>query len=282
MTSKKDAIAALALERGTNMPVTAWITQYRKEGSPMNMDCLEIAYQAMVRDLTSGSRSDGSRRLRPSMIGNPCWRAQAMSYLGAPAEDDRDSPYLDAAKAGTLSHYWFQAEGMSAGWLTDIEVQVEYKRWHLTGAMDGVCKDGSIFELKTVSTEKYNGWRGAPAVEAMEMAVDSHIKQVHAYMAATGEGEASIVYLDRGGLRFREFRVKRDKKLLEQMDIEATDTLARIAEGKLPARLFGCEMLQDGFDPDEHSDSEVKSWKAGQRWCDFKHICHKADPKDWS
>jgi len=282
MTSKKNAIAALALERGTDKPVTAWITQYKKEGSPMNMDCLEIAYQAMVRDLTSGSRSDGSRRLRPSMIGNPCWRAQAMSYLGAPTEDDPESPYLDAAKAGTLSHYWFQAEGMSAGWLTDIEVPVEYKRWHLKGAMDGVCKDGSIFELKTVSTEKYNGWRGMPAVEAMETAIESHIKQVHAYMAATGETEASIVYLDRGGLRFREFRIQRDKKLLEQMDVEATDTLSRIAEGKLPARLFGCEMLQEGWDPAEHDQKTVDSWLAGQRWCDYKHICHKANPKDWS
>lgn len=278
--TKKEQIADMALQMGTSKPVTAWIEQYRRAGSPMDLECLDIAYKAMVKDLSSGSRSDGTKRLRPSMIGNECWRAQAMSYYGAPQAEKEDW-VAEKAKGGTLAHYWFQAEGMSAGWLVDIEVEVEIPKWRLKGALDGICKDGSVMELKTVSTEKYNGWRGQVAVEKMTEPVLSHVKQVHAYMHAVGESVASVIYLDRGEQRFREFRVRKDPALMRQMDSDVKDTLARIKDDRLPARLFGCEMLQEGWDPVEHDQSQVDGWLTAQRWCDYKSICKHADPKDW-
>ena len=279
--SKRELIADMALEIGTSKPVTAWIEQYRRSGSVMNLECLDIAYQAMVKDLSSGSRADGSRRLRPSMIGNECWRAQAFSYYGAP-QSEKEDWVAEKAKGGTLAHYWFQAEGMSAGWLVDIEVEVEIPEWHLKGALDGICKDGSVMELKTVSTEKYNGWRGAPAVEKMTEPFLSHLKQVHAYMLAVGESRASVIYLDRGEQRFREFRVKKDEALVREMTIEVNATLASIDRNQLPDRLFGCEMLQDGWDPLLYDQRKVDSWLAAQRWCSYKDICRHANPSDWA
>lgn len=271
------SLATIAASRQT-LPVTAWIEEYRRKGSPMNLDCLELAYQAMVRDLTTGNREDGKGRLRPSGIGNPCQRSQALSYFGAPQEESEDW-VKEKQKGGTLAHYWFQAEGMSAGWLTDIEVEVEIPEWRLRGQMDGLNIDGSIFELKTISTDKFTGrYKGWVAVKNWLSAKPDHIRQVHAYMKATDADAASIVYMDRGEQAFREFRIQRDEKLLAEMDALARQTLALADEGALPDRLFGCSMLQDGWDPGAHADTEVNEWIKAQRWCDYRDVCRNFTP----
>lgn len=277
----ENSLAELAAARGTiNLPVTAWINEWRAAGGRITVEALDRMYAAMRTDYATERRSDGKGRLRPSAIGNPCLRAQALSYLGAPARED--NTYEDAAQAGTLMHYWMQAEGISAGWLTDIEVEVDLPEWHLRGQMDGLCKDGSIFELKTMGSVKYQGLRSwATPVSKWTEPVREHVLQVTAYMYAAGATAASIIYMDRGDRAFREFRVPFDPNLFDQMDDNAKHILERVGGKDLPDRLYGCVMLQDGYDPSEHDESEVRSWLAGQRWCDFKDMCRTADPKEF-
>lgn len=281
INDKRAAFADMAIDRGTDYPVTAWIEQYRRQGSPMNMDCLEIAYQAMVKDLSTGNRADGKGRLRPSAIGDTCARAQAFSFFGAPTAEKED--WIEQkAMGGTLSHYWFQAEGMSAGWITDIEVPVEIPEWRLRGQLDGMCIDGSVLELKTLSTQKYEGlYRKYLPVAKWTSAKPDHIKQCHAYMHATGARFASIVYMDRGERTFREFRIAFDQALFDEMDAQAKHILALADDRRLPDRLFGCQMLQDGYDPKLFDESDVNSWLDEQRWCNYKEICRHADPREW-
>lgn len=274
-------LADLALARG-EFPITAHMEKWRRSGSNMDLDCLEIAIDAMFDDLESGKRSDGRGRLRPSKIGHPCPRAQAFSYFGA-EQGEKPDWVAEKAKGGSLAHYWFQAEAMSAGALTDIEVQIEIPQWRLRGQLDGLIVDGSVFELKTISTDKYNGrFKGWIPVSKWESPKLDHIKQTNAYMLATGAESASIVYMDRGEQAFREFRIHRDEKLLDEMNEMVEDLLDQADDGELPERLFGCEMLQDGYDPDEHSTLEVNSWLDGMKWCDYKDICRLADREVWS
>lgn len=275
-------LAELALSRGSSLPITVHMEKWRREGSNMDMDCLRIAMEAMYKDVSTGNRADGKGRLRPSNIGNPCQRAQALSYFGAPQEEKPDW-VQEKAKGGSLAHYWFQAEGMSAGVLTDIEVEIEIPQWRLKGQLDGFINDGSIFELKTISTDKFNGrFKGWVPVSKWEKPKEDHIRQVHAYMLATEAISSSVVYMDRGEQAFKEFRVDRDENLLDQMDSEAKTLLKNADNGILPDRMFGCEMLQDGYDPAEHSTIEVNKWLEGMKWCNYKEMCRLADTEKWS
>lgn len=269
------SLAELAQKQGLALPVTAWVEQHRAGGLRITPDAIETVTEAMKADFGSGRRSDGSGRFRPSMIGNPCQRAQVLSYLGFPQRESVEI-YVQMADAGSWLHYKWQAEGLSAGWLTDIEVQVEIPEWGLRGSVDGRCKDGSVFELKTVGNDKYYGRRGTKPVSEWEQPVAEHIRQVDAYMFATGAQAASIVYVNRDSGAFREFRVNRDSDRMASLHEFVQEMIASIESKKLPVIQPGCLRVMKGDVLDDCTKAEVAAWKRQHDWCDFHEVCGEA------
>ena len=129
-------------------------TQYHKwlkHGA--NVD--PLVKKTVHQKLLNTDNSDGSNRVRPSLLGD-CKRKQVLSMHGV-TPDQR--PSLTAQKAfayGNAVHRHWQEAGMTIGFLTDIEVPVSYEELKIAGSVDGLCKDGSVFELKTISPRQWD------------------------------------------------------------------------------------------------------------------------------
>ena len=77
-----------------------------------------------------------------------------LSYQGAEQQKNWPAKNYDYAAAGTYGHYRWQGAGLSAGFLTDVEVKVSTP-YGVAGSADGILSDGSVFELKTTGN-----WKG--------------------------------------------------------------------------------------------------------------------------
>lgn len=249
------------------VPVTVWVEEWRAAGKNITDDAVDTITGVIAADLKSGRRSDGSGRLRPSGIGNPCARAQVFSFLGIP-QGAKNPEYEEMADAGSWLHYKWQMEGVAAGWLEDVEVPVSIPEWGLRGAMDGLCKDGSVFELKTVGTERYNGLRKAPPVDIWKGPNEEHLRQVYAYMHAVQSEAASIVYVDRDSGAFREFRIEWNQSYFDAMNDTILGITGFIARRELPMIMPGCRAVMDG---------DADSWQKGKfTFCNYKDTCETA------
>lgn len=270
------SLADLAQKQGVGLPVTAWVEQWRASKGQITTEAISKVTDVMKTDFGSGRRSDGKGRFRPSMIGNPCQRAQVLSYLGFPQKESVEI-YVQMADAGSWLHYKWQAEGLSAGWLHDVEVQIEIPEWGLRGSVDGLMIDGSIFELKTLGNDKYYGRRGGKPVSDWDEPNPEHIRQVDAYMYATGAQAASIVYVNRDSNAFREFRVLRDTERMATLHQFVQEMIASIEAEKLPPILPGCLRVMKGDILDDCTKAEVAAWTRQHDWCNFHEVCQEAN-----
>jgi len=261
----------------TGLPVTNWVMQWRTAGEPYTEEALIKVHEIRLADLLTGRRSDGSGRFRPSMIGNPCQRAQVFSYLGY-EQIDSVPEYKEMAHVGSELHYGWQEQGLSAGWLIDAEVEVDLPQWRLRGQMDGLCKDNSVFELKTLGHAKYWGKKnGTIAVEKWTNPRPEDVRQVHAYMYALGLSQASIVYADRDSNDFREFRVPFDEMLFQGMDSFISKMIRYVDLGQLPPILDTCEEAMDELAARGPFDSLSKGTSSRTfNYCNYRHICGSA------
>ena len=147
---------------------------------------------------------------------------------------------------------------MAAGWLSDIEIQVEHTPWQLKGAMDGMLSDGSGFELKTVNYRKF------AKILKDNAPLEEHLMQVHAYMRALNLTHFSIVYENRDSANWKEFRVPRMSYIDEKLDSLMNNLDFHIGAKTLPFILESC-MVQKGT-----------SWT----YCDWKDVCPTAQWKE--
>jgi len=268
----------------TGLPITDWVYEWRESDQEPNEWAIKSVADSLIADAMSGRRSDGSERFRPSMIGNDCQRAQVFSYLGFEQSESREE-WKQMADAGSWLHYKWQYEGMAAGWLVEPEIQVEIPEWRLRGAADGLCKDDSVFELKTLGTDKYMGRRGTMPVHKWETPVREHIRQVHAYMHALDVRAASIVYVNRDSNAFREFRVHWDPAIFAEMDLFVKEMIDSVDSGSLPPILSGCQQAMKSLHNPSAFDEPIGKTAAGRRFnfCNYKHVCeHAAFPKELS
>jgi len=271
-------LAALMAEAGMNLPVTAWVDEWRKAGKHITDEAVDKVLAVMAADLKSGRRSDGSKRFRPSMIGNPCPRAQVFSYYGA-KQEPRVEAWDEMADAGSWLHYKWQLEGLSAGWLTDIEVQIDLPNWYLRGSVDGRNADGSVLEIKTVGTDRWKGFRGDKAIADWTEPKYEHIRQAHPYMLATGADAVSLVYVNRDSNAFREFRVALNGDIMHEMSLMVTDMIRHVDKGTLPEILPGCWRVFDGDILEDCTKQEVAKWTKQVNYCNFSTVCQEAEMK---
>lgn len=260
----------------TGLPVSAAYEQWRLDGENYTEAALRRVADIKITDKTSGRRSSGEGRFRPSMIGNSCQRAQVLSYLGfdqAPSKPE----YVEMANVGSALHYWWQEMGLSAGWLSDVEVEIDIPEWRLRGQADGQMSDGSVWELKTLGSDKFWGKRAGLPVMKWEHPVGEHVRQVHAYMHALGTTYASIVYVDRDSNAYREFRVPFDQDLFEQMDYTVKTMIGHIDSSSLPPILEGCQKFMDELnstDPFARSMPVAKGAGAQKfNFCNYREVC---------
>lgn len=261
----------------TGLPVTNWVHEWRESDKEPNEWAIRTVADTLVADVLSGRRSDGSGRFRPSMIGNDCGRAQVLSYLGFEQAESKPE-WAQMADAGTWLHYKWQYEGLAAGWLVEPEIQIDIPEWELRGAVDGLCVDDSIFELKTIGTDKYMGRKHTLPVSKWETPMREHIRQVHAYMKATNTMAASIVYVDRDSNAFREFRVHWDPAIFEEMDAFVKSMQSDVRSAVLPPILTGCvQAMKERHNPGAF-DAPVSKTAAGRKFnfCNYRDVCEHA------
>lgn len=170
-------------------------------GGIFTAPALQRVHQVMVADLAT--RRDGAGRFRPSMLGDVCMRRQLLSYHGA-AQDEPDMALTQLFSEGTWKHYYWQAAGLSEGFLSAIEVEmrVEGVKW---GQADGLVADGSLFELKAVRNTVFN-----QVVLTRRQPKGEHMLQAVAMANNLGVDEVSLVYTDRNTGGWHEFRIDRD------------------------------------------------------------------------
>lgn len=278
-----DPLSILAAERGNPMPITAAVTKWRAAGEVYTEAAVERVQRAMRNDLLSDHRSQSEGRMRPSSISNECRRYHALQFAGFDPKPftEQSRGYMDA---GTWAHYQWQAMLLSAyeqgfGGITDIEVPVEYAPWRLRGSMDGVQPDGSIFELKTIGSFKWSGWK-SKGVKGIKDAVDppmNYLKQVVGYMKAREVTEASIIAVSRDNNNdYREFRVQFDQAVFDALDTQMLTTVTMVERGELPHMLASCEWVFYGGSMDDVSSGKRDEWEATFDKCNFSHICPKA------
>jgi CRISPR/Cas system-associated exonuclease Cas4 (RecB family) len=98
---------------------------------------------------------------------------------------------------------------LSAGVLTDVEVPVSIDHFRLKGSMDGMNADESwMFELKGTSQFRQVQHQGA---------MEAHVRQVQAYLLASGLRHAIIVYEDKASQEWTEIQIDRDEEAIEEI-----------------------------------------------------------------
>lgn len=193
------------------------------------------ALQHAMDVLTKAHQHERSGRFSPSSMGE-CNRKLLFGFVGAP-QTQEDNDNLDLMAMGSGDHFWWQLEGLTAGWMKAAEVWVHNAAWHLGGSMDGILVDDSIFELKTMFGTLYDRY-----VLKEQEPKWQHLIQVECYMRLSGLEKCSLVYQERGGAKFHEFRIERREDAVEEVDFILEQLHDALETNKLPAMLDQCEM----------------------------------------
>ena len=273
-----DDLKELSAARGLMLPVTQWHEEWLAAGAVITEEAVDTVFATAKHDYLRKTRDSSAGRMRPSMFSSSCPRAHALSYMGFP-QGARIRAYDDMAHAGSMQHYDWQIMGLSAGWLTEIEVRLEIPKWRMRGQCDGRNKDGSVAEFKTIGTDKFNGLRGQKAVVTWKEPKREFVLQSHCYMEATGADKCSIIAINRDNGEYREFRIERDPEVIAWMDEFFELINMEIDAENLPEMLEGCWHLVNGYEPSTPADV-VKAWQGVHRWCNFKDVCPTATYAD--
>lgn len=237
-----------------DLPVTRALAEWDGQ---FTVTAWERLQEVMNRDFFTADRRDGAGRIRPSSIGQACPRPALLSYHGYPA-DPEPRAARSIMDAGTWRHYYWQLVGLSAGFLDDIEVPIDHAPWRLKGSADGIGSEVGVFEFKSTNSTKMSQIRGTSA--AQHRPDEAHLRQVQAYMRATGLETASLVYEDRAYLSFLEVRVSADDAAQDDLGRLFSAWNAHIANDTLPAILPACW---------EQSGAQFRS-------CSWKESCFRA------
>lgn len=202
----------------------------------------------VVHELSAGDRD---RRFTFSASGRGgCLRQQIFSYLGTKGEKTYSSDQAATFIHGSWTHLKWQAMGLDAGWLAQVEVPCRLDEYSLTGTIDGILDTGEGWELKSINSRGFRRvCEDGPEIK--------HIYQVHSYMMATGVRTWSIVYECKDDQSWREWVVHWDDELASELIAELEALKQSREERVLPEILLDC------------------THKEGVRYrqCPFKEIC---------
>lgn len=210
-----------------------------------------------VKEQLLTPQRDRSLTWSASGLGS-CERQRVLSWvgIGEPIKmrfgSDTNATFIH----GTWTHLKWQAMGLDAGWLKEVEVSCKIPLMNLTGTVDGILTTGEGWELKSINA------RGFRFV-SNDGPLEKHLRQIHAYMIATGIKTWSLIYEEKDTQQWREYVIPYD----EEMGQEVMDELARLnaalATKTLPpvlplcARKEGTQFKQCQF---AHVCNDIQKW----------------------
>lgn len=202
-------------------------------------------------------------RVSPSSMGDDCERALLFSFGAAPqvpAPEDSEA----VMQSGTMDHLVWQMEGLTAGWLVDVEIWNHNEELRCGGSQDGEGDDHSLFELKNCAPHLYvpisKGWdylmkeraktektgMGSSANYAAAM-VRKHVIQAETYTVLDKlraqprlNGLISLVYQCRSSKQVTEIRFRSDEGRRRQVMAILESLHEWIDLNELPDMLEGC------------------------------------------
>jgi len=230
----------------------------RLHGWLNNNDGVRVEDEATAKrvlEILAPSEHDRSGVFHPSQLYQ-CPRHQVFDYYGVESLQKYNPTLRNLFNDGHFRHLRWQIMLLNAGILTDVEVKVTIPEYRLAGSMDGVNADeGWMFELKGTSQYQTVLNRGA---------IPAHIKQVNAYLMASGLEKAIIVYEDKMTQQWQEIEVIKDPKIVDEIESILQGLNRAVETGELP------EIL------DECKDQEGPKFNR----CPHSAICHKLRHRD--
>lgn len=185
-----------------------------------------------IIEILTPSTGDRSGAFHPSQLYQ-CPRAQVFGYFNVPVNRSYNPTLQNLFNDGHFRHLRWQIMLLSAGIITDVEVPVNIPEFRLTGSMDGMnANEDWMFELKGTSQFKTIMQRGA---------LPAHIKQVNAYLLASGLEKAIIVYECKSSQDWTEIEVNRDEKTCNEINNILTELNGAIDNNTLPEVKSDCK-----------------------------------------
>lgn len=227
--SLKDTMRAAKQGLSISMKHEKWLTD--NPNPTYSEKALEFAHEQLL-----GVK--GSQRLRKKMFrasaAQHCHRQQVFNILGAPKKEEIESKLSNIFATGNFLHLKWQMQGLTAGWLLDAEVPVDRPELNAGGTMDGVTWDAGGFEFKSINSR---GYAGVQIYGPKEI----HLRQVDNYMFLGGLDHFSIVYENKDTGDWREFRVDRDDKRMEEAEKGFHELNGYLERKEMPRMLMDCE-----------------------------------------
>lgn len=247
----KQAVRFAKMNSRITPRLTPWLVKH-PNGVRITNDKTAERIMSILYPSQSKSRAGA---FHPSQLYQ-CKRAQSYGYYDAPTQISYDPVLQNLFNDGHFRHLRWQIMLLEAEILTDVEVAIHVPELRLEGSIDGVNQDeGWMFELKGTSQYKMVQSKGA---------MPAHIKQVHAYLLASGLDEAVIVYEDKSNQQWHELAIHRDPKTIDEIYEILSELNDGVNKGKLPERLEECEA---------QSGTTFNS-------CPYSSICHRVnDPE---
>ena len=191
--------------------------------------------EAILHIVTKNEKRDRVGTWSASASGS-CLRQQQLTFLGV----DKRLPSLGAQNIffnGDYVHLRYQVAGLIDGWLTDVEVPVVHQT--IRGTMDGMFSWGEIAEFKSINDRGY--------AEVNEFGPKaSHVRQVTAYMLATGVRSARFIYENKNTNATREFLYEFDQGIADSVQAE-WDELNDLASARQLAPMIPACREKKGF-----------------------------------
>lgn len=204
-----------------------WLNQH-----PNGVRIEDDAVAKRVMDILGDTEGDRSGAFHPSQLYQ-CKRAQVFGYWGVEGQKRFNPTLQNLFNDGHFRHLRWQIMLLNAGILTDIEVGVSVPEYRLTGSMDGVNADeGWMFELKGTSQYSTVLSRGA---------MPAHVKQINAYLMASGLEQAVILYECKSSQQWREIEVHKDQTVVDELESILQELNHAIDTGELPEVLSDCK-----------------------------------------
>ena len=193
-------------------------------------EALKFAQDVLSSDV-GGNRKRGNK-FRSSAQGS-CERRQIYKAENRDGINSIGAKLSNIFATGNFMHLKWQMQGLTEGWLLEVEVPAENDLYNFGGTLDGILYDNSLFEFKSINDRGYNQvYNYGPKKD--------HIRQANGYMWLKDLPSVSFVYENKATGDWREYRLDRDENII--MDIVTSlDTMqTHIEEHTLPEPLQTC------------------------------------------
>ena len=178
------------------------------------------------------SEGDRSGAFHPSQLYN-CPRAQIFDYYGLEGQAEYNPTLQNLFNDGHYRHLRWQIMLLEAEIIDDVEVKISIPEYRLVGSMDGInTKEGWMFELKGTSQFSQVTKKGA---------MPAHIKQVNAYLMASGLDSALVVYECKSSQQWVEIEVDKDQMIVDEITEILQELNDSIDTGRMPEILHDCK-----------------------------------------